>query len=185
METDLLRLARHLEEAFYLENDPRLQESLREMRSLAKTSGLVAEVSALSDPRILFHLARLEVQPSTAAALAILPMAAVAWADGQVEPAEREALVRALDQVFFFETIDRDVVDFWLRVPPSEGLLTAWEAYARELGSRVGAEGRMVLRQRILDQARQVAEAAGGFLGIGSICEAEQAVLARLGKAFE
>jgi hypothetical protein len=184
METDLSRLARRLEEAFYLENEPQLQESLRELRALARTSGLLAEVSALSDPQILFRLAQLEVDPSTAAALAILPMAAVAWADGAVAPAERQAIIEALDQAFFFETIDRDVVDSWLRIPPSEALVGAWEAYARELGSRLGAEVRLLLRDRILDQARRVAAAAGGFLGFGAVSDAEEAVLARLGKAF-
>jgi hypothetical protein len=184
MESEFARKARSLEDAFFFEEDQRLLESLREMRTLEHTTGLLSEVSGLSDPGLLLRLAELKVTPAAATSLAIAPLIAVVWADGKVSAVEREAVIDRLDDEFFFQTIDRDILEAWLSLPPPPSLLDAWEAYARELAFQLGPQERKALADEILGHARTLAEAAGAFFGLGGISEAEEAVLDRLGRAL-
>ncbi len=101
MENELRQKARALEEAFFFDQDQRLLESLREMKALEATSGLLADVSGLTHPGLLGRLAQLGVTPASAASLTILPLVAVAWADGAVDAVERKALAAGLDHAFF------------------------------------------------------------------------------------
>ena len=48
----------------------------------------------------------------------------------------------------------------------------------------MSAEDRRFFKGRVLDRARGVAEAAGGFLGIGKVSPPEQKVLDELASAF-
>jgi len=181
---DLVRDSRSLEDAFFAQEDRRLVESLREMKVLEETTGLLAEVSGLRDPGLLDHLARLGVTPAAAASLAILPLVEVAWADGVVEPAEKQALLASLDKALFFQTIDRDIVEAWLDRRPPEALLRAWDRYVEDLAAQLSPAERKALGAEVLDHAGQVARAAGAFLGFGGVSKAEQAVLDRLARAF-
>lgn len=184
MENNLVRDSRSLEDAFFLKEDLRLVESLREMKILEETTGLLAEVSGISDPGLLEHLARLKVTPAAAASLAILPLVEVAWADGQVEAAEREAILASLDKALFFSTIDRDIVEAWLERRPPRALVDAWDRYVADLTAELSPGEKKALGDSLLDHARQVARAAGTFLGFGGVSKAEQAVLDRLARAF-
>jgi hypothetical protein len=184
MKSELMCKARALEDAFFFEEDQRLLESLREMKVLEQTTGLLSEVSGISDPRVLMRLAQLKVTPASAASLAILPLVAVAWADGSVDAVEREVLVDALDENFFFQTIDRDILEAWLAIPPPPSLLVAWEEFVGDLVFQLGPADRGALAAGILGHAHRVAGAVGNFLGFGGISADEQNVLDRLGRAL-
>lgn len=184
MQYDLRHDARTLEDAFFLKEDQRLMESLREMKVLEETTGMLSEVSGITDPHLLVRLAQLKVTPSAAASLAILPLIEVAWADGAVDAVERQAILESLDKVLFFQTIDRDIVEAWLGLAPPPALFTAWETYAKHVAEQLTPADRKSLSDAILTHARQVAQAAGGFLGFSKISKPEQAVLDRLEKAL-
>ena len=184
MEIERSREAQILEDAFFLQEDQRLVESLREMKALEETTGLLAEVSGLTNPRLLLRLAEIKVTPSTVASLAILPLIEVAWADGTVDAVERQAILTSLDDALFFQTIDRDIVEAWLGLPPPPALFAAWESYVRSIKEQLEPLLRRALAEEILGHAAQVARAAGGFLGVGGISRAEQAVLDRLAKVL-
>lgn len=184
MENDLRTNAMTLEEQFFLQENQRLMESLREMKVLEETTGMLAEVSGISDPQVLTRLAQLKVTPSAAASLAILPLIEVAWADGKVDAVERQAILESLDKALFFQTIDRDIVEAWLGQAPPPALFQAWEAYASNLRTQLEPAQRKALADEILGHARTVAQAAGSFLGFGGVSKAEQAVLDRLERAL-
>jgi len=175
-----MQKAQALEDAFFFQEDQRLLESLREMKALEMTTGLLAEVSGLSDSRLLLRLAQLGVTPSMAASLSILPQVAVVWADGSVDAVERRVLMASLDHTFFFPTIDRDILEAWLSFPPPGSLVDSWEAFVRHLVFELGPEETAALARELLGQARGVAEAAGNFLGFGGISPAEKKVLDRI-----
>lgn len=179
-----MRKGQSLEDAFFYEQDRRLLESLREMKTLEETTGLLAEVSGLRDPRVLLRLAELQVTPSAAASLAIFPLVAVAWADESVDALERETLTAVLEDTFFFPTIVGQILEAWLAFRPPAALFENWEAYARDLSFQLGPVERETLAKEILGHARKMAEATGGFLGLGDISESEHAVLDRLGRAL-
>lgn len=181
MENPLVRDSRSLEDSFFAHEDQRLVESLREMKALEQTTGFLAEVTGIRNPPLLEHLARLNVTPATAASLAILPLVEVAWADGTVHDDERLAILRALEKTLFFATIDRDVIEAWLERRPPQALLDAWTRYVADLKDQLPPAEYRALGDELLDHARQVAQAAGGFLGFGGVSPAEQKVLDRLG----
>ena len=67
---------------------------------------------------------------------------------------------------------------------PEPKMLEAWEHYLRDLCGKMTEDERQGLKQDILERARAVATASGGFLGIGKISDAEKAMLERLEATF-
>ena len=68
---------------------------------------------------------------------------------------------------------------------PEAELLVAWKGYVKALTEALGPEERRSLEQDVLGRARAVAEAAGGFLGLGNpVSDAEQRMLEELAGAF-
>jgi tellurite resistance protein len=141
----------------------------------------------VSDPAALSRLAELGVTPEAAAALTLLPMAAVAWADGGVSLTERGAVVQAAERAGVAPgTPASQLLEGWLREPPSPGLLEAWKAYAHALAGQATAEERGRFAETVLGRARAVADAEGGFFGLGRrISSAEQALLDELHRALQ
>jgi hypothetical protein len=78
-----------------------------------------------------------------------------------------------------------ELLEQWLAERPDAAFLQAWGEYIVDLCAELGEAERAALQQEILGRARQVAEAAGGILGLGNkISEAEQRALDELQKAF-
>ena len=83
------------------------------------------------------------------------------------------------------EHVGHQLLDRWLREAPPRDLLATWTDYVRAISAALDGEGRRALQADLLGRARRVAEATGGFLGIGrKVSASEEAVLARLGRAF-
>ena len=71
------------------------------------------------------------------------------------------------------------------QLQPGDHLVEAWVEYMRGLVERLSPPERDKLRADVVGRARAVAEAAGGFLGLGSkISSEEAAVLAALERPF-
>jgi hypothetical protein len=65
-------------------------------------------------------------------------------------------------------------------------LLETWKTYVKRLWGRFTSEERWRMRENLLGSAREVAEAAGGFLGLTSkISAAERRVLEELEKMLD
>ena len=68
---------------------------------------------------------------------------------------------------------------------PDTRVRTAWKDYVNALCSTLSTNARHVLKETVLGRAYQVAEAAGGFLGLSSkVSRSEQAMLDELERAF-
>jgi hypothetical protein len=66
----------------------------------------------------------------------------------------------------------------WLETRPGAELVEMWRRYVRTMSAALTEHARGEMRERMIGMARGVAEAAGGFLGLGNtISPAEQAVL--------
>jgi hypothetical protein len=63
-------------------------------------------------------------------------------------------------------------------------LLNAWQHYVQGLCERISPQERDALKQELLRDAREAAEASGGFLGMGKISSQEKQVLAKLESSF-
>jgi hypothetical protein len=170
--------ARELEEAFFAEENRRLLDRLREKQERDARRSALRDVLPKADTPFLDHLLDLGCGPETILAVTFLPLAMVAWADGNVDQREREAILRAAEERGVKPgTPARQVLESWLVDKPGPGLLGTWKQYVTSLGTDLSAEERRVVRERMLDLARGVAEAAGGFLGVARISAAERAAL--------
>ena len=125
-------------------------------------------------------------QATSAAALALVPLVEVAWADGNMDRRERRAVLSAASDAGLQESgTAYQLLEGWLGTRPRPTLLETWKEYVSGLVEEMTADTRFALMDQILGRARAVAEAAGGFLGMGSkVSTEEQAMLDQLEQAF-
>jgi uncharacterized tellurite resistance protein B-like protein len=131
-------------------------------------------------------LQALNVDKSTFAAFGLYPLVEVAWADGTVDEKERQAFIRAAAEHGITPgSFAHTALEEFLKNTPREDARKAWYAWAGELSAKLDREERRKVREGLLVRARAVAEASGGFLGLGSkISAAEQRVLDAITRAF-
>ena len=175
-----------LEELFFEKENRKLVERMRaEAEQVAAKQGL-AELTGIRDQALLDKLVQLGIRPGKWAAMALIPMVEVAWANGCVEERERRAVLSAAEANGVTKgSAAHELLEQWLAARPDAAFLQAWGAYIVDLCAELGEAEREALQQEILGRARQVAEAAGGILGMGNkISEAEQRALDELQKAF-
>ncbi|MBN1588662.1 MAG: hypothetical protein JW888_04030, partial [Pirellulales bacterium] len=73
---------RELEDKFFHERDQALLQALREERESKERKRALSEASGITDEDLLRQLDALDVRSETLVALSLIPMIAVAWADG-------------------------------------------------------------------------------------------------------
>ncbi len=136
---------------------------------------------------MLDHLVALGLDGETVAALGLVPLIEVAWADGRMDDAEHKAVLAAARERGVDDASPAGLLlDGWLSTPPPPRLLEVWTQYVQALGENLEVAERHTLRDEVIGRARAVAEAAGGFLGLGSkISQAERDMIARLEAAFD
>lgn len=174
-----------LEEAFFLAQDRTLIERRAELRKLAESKEVLAKVSGITNEAILECLVKLNVRPETLAALALVPLIEVVWADGAVDDKERATVLEhAATQGIARGSIEHELLVRWLAHRPEESLMTAWQHYVRGLCERISPQERDALKQELLRDVRKAAESSGGLFGVGKISSQEKLVLAKLESSF-
>jgi len=175
-----------LEEEFFAKQNQRLLQQFRETTVAQARSEALAAASGITDAAVLAQLAAVGLSSETMAALALVPLVEVAWADGTLDAKERSALLAAAEHAgLSTDSASYQMLEAWLRERPSPKLLETWKAYVAILSRTLDVHATAALKQDLLGRARGIAEAAGGFLGLGKrISSAEQAVLTELEQAF-
>jgi len=178
--------ARSLEDAFFAKENSRLLQEMRESARTQERRSAMREVVRVDDEALIDHLIALGLEPETVLALQLVPLAAIAWADGQMEPREKDAVLKAAAaQGVAPDSIAGRMLDKWLAKQPGADLVDAWKRHMRALWPLLSPKERNDIRTSALDRARSVAEAAGGFLGLTSrISVHEQAVVDELSKTL-
>jgi hypothetical protein len=146
----------------------------------------LAEVLGIRDESILEEFANLGFTPRTAPAIEMLPMAFVAWANNSVTEEECTAAVRLIHDSQLSEfPATWHVVQAWLDVPPSQELWELWVRYLHARFDYLTQSQQIKLCREVLNNARIVARASGGWLGFGSICKSEEMVIDAIEAVFE
>jgi hypothetical protein len=176
-----------LEESFFAKENAALLERLKAQKWAKVTKANLAEISGIDDDEVLEKIVELGIDLGSWAAISLIPLVEVAWADGKVDEKERRAVMSAaeangiLPSSPSFELLDR-----WLSHRPDGRLMEAWGGYIVDLCATLGPAEIASVREKVVGRAREVATATGGFLGLGSkISPEEEIVLAELAKAFE
>lgn len=172
---------RALEEAFFRRQEALQRQRLHEKREREAAREALAGRCGLDDAALLDRLVAAGIRAETVDALVIVPLARVAWADGALDARERAALLRAAHESGVAEgSAGHALLESWTQHPPDPDLVDAWRDYVHALACSLAPEPYRALADRILANARAVAAAAGGFLGIAAVSKAEEAALAEI-----
>ena len=136
--------------------------------------------------KIVSALVDAGIEVDTIAALSLVPMIAVAWADRKIDAAERDAIIKAAIEHGLQEgSKSFQLLEQWLETAPDDALVTHWTDYIAALQETMPPAQHRKLGEEVIGCARKVANSAGGFLGIGKISDAEEAMLNRLKEPFK
>ena len=175
-----------LEESFFRKENEKLRARLATQKAEREAREELARESGISDEAVLDRLVKLGLSPETLAALSLVPLIEVAWANGKLDEKEREAVLSGAAASGVKDgSAAHHLLEGWLLQKPSPALRETWDGYIRALVSSLPVTAREALKHDLLDRARAVAEAAGGVLGLGSISKEEAAALERLERIFE
>lgn len=187
MSNDILGARRAgLEEAFFAQQDAILRRRLGEADETKARRDALSAASGIKDDAVLDRLLAQNVTAATLAAVSLVPLVMVAWADHRLDDRERRAVLLSVEQAGLGkEHPSYQLFEGWLATKPPPELLTTWKAYVSALSATLSDHARQALKSELLSRARTIAEAAGGFIGIGpKVSVAEAAILGELEQAF-
>ncbi len=167
-----------LEDEFFHRVDERLGAELRARMNRDDAIERLKSTTGFKDTSILEHLIDAGFTPSSIAALALVPLVFVAWADGNVTAAERQSILSAaLHRGVNSEPAAISMLEKWLHDRPAKSLWSLWKEYANAVGQSLSPTLSTLLHQEIMRQATIVANASSGRFGCGKISANEQSVL--------
>jgi hypothetical protein len=177
---------RALENQFYDKENKAKLAAMKEKLDTQRTREDLRKASGMTDDAVLDKLVELGLRSNTIAALSLVPLIEVAWADGEIQDNERTAILQGAHGKGLEQGTDGyELLQSWLKSRPDAGLFDAWESYIKALASQLNDEQNRLLRNQIVGFAKMVAAAAGGFLGIAKVSTTEEKSLARIEQAFD
>lgn len=175
----MLKYSKILEDRFFLAENEILRERLTTLKKKEESMQTLSEVSGIKNHLVLQQLVDLDIRPEILAALCLIPIIEVAWADGSVDKKERDAILEAANKNLFRG--DEDILREWLQTKPNPKLMEAWELYMQGLCDIIDDEAISLLKHEIISHTKSVAEASGGFLGlINPISNSEQKMIEKI-----
>lgn len=186
-ESPLQDRRRGLEEEFFARENRELLDRMRSQQGEQEQREALRQASGIADEAMIDRFLELGLSPETVAALTLVPLVEVAWADDTLDRAERETILssaRSRPELAVGSPV-ADLLEHWLAHRPDAGLFQAWDGYASALGQAMEPEARQQLREDVVGLVREVAESAGGTLGLGRVSRAEKEVIARIERTLQ
>ena len=184
-EVTLEERGRALENEFYEKQDKEKLAAMKTKLDSQSSRDELRKASGMTDDAVLDKLVALGLRGNTIAALSLVPLIEVAWADGEIQDNERTAILQGAHGKGLEQGSDGyELLQSWLKRKPAVALIEAWEAYIKALTGQLNDEQNKLLKNQIVGFAKMVAAAAGGFLGIGKVSASEEKVLHRIDAAF-
>lgn len=176
---------RALEDSFFHDVDQKLLDELRHSLEAEKTRLALQAITGIENETALNKLVEAGISPASLTAFSIVPLVFVAWADGQVQSNERDAVLKAAVEAGMEpDSTGYKLISAWLKSKPEEQLLDAWKSYIGALKETLDHASYIHLKSNIMDRTRQVAASAGGFLKMGAISLSESKKIEELEAAF-
>lgn len=173
-----------LEQQFFQDADQQIPASTAD-RALASHEDVSALTAGIVNWKVWDELQLMEITPKTLMAFSLFPAIYVAWANGRVEDAEKQALLTAAEKVGVAPSSPAFVLlESWLSGEPDARLFEAWKQFVNAIRSTLTKDAFEQLRDASIDRAKTIAGAAGGILGLHKVSRAESAAISELESAF-
>ncbi len=172
--------ARVSEDEYFARRDRELIETRRRKEADAAELHRLGEALGLSDAEVLAKLREAGLGPAHVAIVRVLPALEVAWSDGAVGKAEGALLKEQLRRHSDEQQPSAEAVamlDGFLLARPPDHLFDRARRAAQVAVSAAGEAKGRDLATRIVADARAIAEAAGGLLGLGTVSTPERRAL--------
>ncbi|WP_431302351.1 hypothetical protein [Sediminicoccus sp. BL-A-41-H5] len=175
-----------LEEAFFARHNEALRQRMLQADAEKFRREALMAATGIVDEAVIARLMALQIGTGTLAALTLVPMVLVAWADGAISTEERRAVLAGAQQAGLQQGGPAlELLEAWLHSRPAPELFQAWKDYVAALTRTLPPEERRSLEASVLAQAHKVAAATGSFLGLTSpISERENTLLRELAHSF-
>lgn len=186
MADDVLReRGNSLEEEFFRKQNAELVERMRSQKAVDSARSEMMTLSGVQDPTVIDEMIELGITPATFTALSLAPLVMVAWADGRLEPNERDAVLKESAKLGVnLDSPEYELLQEWLQEPPSNTLLEAWTQYGRSLSHSLHDDQRREFRDATMRRAEAVADATGGLAGFGKRSPEEKRILSAIESAL-
>lgn len=147
---------------------------------------LIAEATGITDERLLSELAGLGIRVETLSALTLVPLLEVAWADGEMDTAERDSILAGAASVGIEpDSTSYRLLQIWIEEAQAPDLTNLWHDFTRALCEQLSPVEAERLEQNVLGRARSVAAAAGDARQRSPhVSDVEDACLSKLAEAF-
>ncbi|MCC6511058.1 MAG: hypothetical protein IT423_18295, partial [Pirellulaceae bacterium] len=163
---------------FFNNVDQKLLDRLREQVATEERAAAIERLTGLDNPQVCHAIAEQNISVESLAALRLVPLITVAWADDRVEDNERYRLLQAAEKAGLAPgDPSYELLSGWLVQRPPEELFQTWVEYAQSLCRSLDGESRENLQTTLVHQVRSIATASGGMFGFGSISPTEQKVI--------
>jgi hypothetical protein len=174
-----------LEEAFFYRVDRELSEIIGKRLQREAKMRLLSNATGIRNPKHLELLADSGFELSTLHFVWV-PLILVAWADGNAERLEKEAIAGILaSKGISQETISRVVAHDWFRKKPTEELWQMWADFAAATSASLNTATYQELIDEVVRLCHLVAEATGGFIGLGKISATETHAIDRVTQTLQ
>jgi hypothetical protein len=184
-EVTLEERGRALENQFYEKENQEKLSAMKEKLEGQQDKDDLRKASGMTDEAVLDKLVALGLRTNTIAALSLVPLIQVAWADGTIQDNERTAILQGAHGKGLEQGTDGyELLQTWLAKRPDDDLFVAWEAYIKALAAQLNDEQNRLLKNQIVGFAKMVAASAGGILGFAKVSKDEEKVLHRIESAF-
>ena len=155
MRSGLRAKAKALEDSFFAKENERLLVELREQAIRQEKRQTMRLVLELENDEILDRVMELELEPETFIAFGLVPLVEVAWADGQIQKDEREAILKAaMERGVDAESPTCRLLESWLTTQPAPELLETWKGYIEGLSESLRRCGRIPEALGALERGR-------------------------------
>jgi len=182
-----LKKRRASEDEYFARRDRELIETKRRKDADAAELQLLGKALGLSDEDLVNKLRAAGFGPSHVALVPVMPALEIAWSDGAVGKAEGELLKEQLRRYSDGQQPSPEAIaklDEFLLTRPSDHLFDQARRAAQAAVARASEDKRRELTARMMADAKAVAEAGGGLLGLGTVSTPERRALEALAAAL-
>ena len=174
-----------LENEFFYNVDKQLLAHLRDDIAHARSQEELAAITGLENPDLLDELLEAGIEGSKVMAFMLLPLAIIAWADGQVDEEEKQAVLNTATALGYGEeSASQALLNHWLSEQPDEALFEVWRRHARTIAEHVRPLSWQQLGGTIATRAEKVARATGGVFGLATESTSEHELVNAVKRAL-